>query len=141
MAWGANFAVVKGAAESMGNSAEAITLFTAARFAMGFALLSPALLKTTSREVVFTGAAVGMLTTFGYAAQVASVTLGTQAGTAAFICSLNAVVVAVMIGQKTGFVSARTWYAIALSVLGVACLELPSVLGGGGGICLGDVVA
>ena len=139
--WGANFALVKQAADSLGDAAEAITMFTAARFVLGFALLSPSLIKTSSREVVVAGASVGALTTLGYAAQVASVTMGTAAGTAAFICSLNAVVVAVMIGQKTGFVSPRTWYAIGLSVLGVACLELPSILSGGGGLCLGDIVA
>jgi drug/metabolite transporter (DMT)-like permease len=138
--WGANFAIVKQAADVLG-SGEAITLFTAARFVIGAALLSPALVKTSSIHVAKAGAAIGALTTVGYAAQVAAVSMGTQAGTAAFICSLNAVVVAVMIGQKTGCVSPRTWWAIGLSVLGVACLELPSVLAGGAGFCLGDVVA
>jgi drug/metabolite transporter (DMT)-like permease len=139
--WGANFAIVKQAADALG-TAEAITLFTAGRFLLGAGLLSPALLKTSSFQVVKAGAAVGSLTTVGYAAQVAACSMGTQAGTAAFICSLNAVVVAVMIGQKTGCVSPRTWWAIALSVVGVACLELPTVLGdSGAGFCLGDLVA
>lgn len=141
VAWGANFAIVKEAADSLGNAAEALTLFTAARFALGFALLSPFLLKTSSCAVFVTGGTVGILTTLGYAAQVASVGMGTQAGTAAFICSLNAVVVALLIGQKTGFVSNRTWWAIGLSVLGVGCLELPAVIGGGEGVCMGDLVA
>mmetsp|Transcript_21479 Transcript_21479/g.37889 ORF Transcript_21479/g.37889 Transcript_21479/m.37889 type:complete len:432 (+) Transcript_21479:318-1613(+) len=138
--WGANFAIVKQAADALG-TAEAITLFTAGRFVIGAGLLSPALIQTSSIQVVKAGAAVGALTTVGYAAQVAACSMGTQAGTAAFICSLNAVVVAVMIGQKTGCVSPRTWWAIALSVLGVACLELPTVLGGGAEFCLGDLVA
>eukprot|EP00547_Thalassionema_nitzschioides_P013580 CAMPEP_0194249498 /NCGR_PEP_ID=MMETSP0158-20130606/20615_1 /TAXON_ID=33649 /ORGANISM="Thalassionema nitzschioides, Strain L26-B" /LENGTH=425 /DNA_ID=CAMNT_0038986025 /DNA_START=37 /DNA_END=1314 /DNA_ORIENTATION=+ len=139
--WGANFAIVKQAADVLG-SGEAITLFTAGRFVIGAALLSPALFQTSSKEVIQAGVRVGALTTFGYAAQTAAVSMGTQAGTAAFICSLNSVVVAIIIGQKTGCVSPRTWWAIALSVLGVACLELPAMLAGGGAsFCLGDLVA
>lgn len=142
VAWGANFAVVKLAADGLGSAPEALTLFTAARFALGFTLLSPSLLFTSSRQVVAAGCLTGALCTIGYAAQVAALSLGSQAGTSAFICSLNAVVVAVLIGQKTGCVSPRTWWAIGLSVLGVGCLELPSVLGSdAGGICVGDVVA
>ena len=140
-AWGANFAIVKLAADSLGNSAEAVTLFTAARFLIGATLLSPALLSSSSRAVLVSGGSVGVLVTMGYAAQVAALNMGSQPGTAAFICSLNSVAVAVLVGQKTGCVSPRTWWAIALSVLGVACLEVPSVLADGGGVCLGDVVA
>ena len=138
--WGANFAIVKQAADVLGTG-EAITLFNAGRFLIGATLLSPALIKTSSMQVVKAAAVVGTLTTFGYVAQAAAVGMGTQAGTAAFICSLNTVVVAVMVGQKTGCVSPRTWWAIGISVLGVACLELPSVLGGGADFCLGDLVS
>ena len=142
VAWGANFAVVKLAIDAMGSSAEAVTLFTAARFTIGAALLSPALLTTSSSEVVAAGLSVGSLTTFGYVAQSASLAMGTLPGTAGFICSLNAVVVALMVGQRTGCVSPRTWWAVGISVLGVGCLELPGALASGiGGLCLGDLVA
>ena len=141
MAWGANFAIVKVASEALGNDALAVTLFTAARFVIDSTLLSPFLLRSSSSAVISVGLQVGGLTTVGYMAQVAALAYGTQAGTAAFICSLNAVVVALLIGRKTGCVSPRTWWAIALSVAGVGCLELPGAIGGGGGICIGDAFA
>ena len=142
VAWGANFAIVKLAADALGGAPEDLALFTAARFVIGFGLLSPSLAFVSTRSVISAGASAGALCTVGYGAQVASLALGSQAGTAAFICSLNAVVVAVLVGQKTGCVSPRTWWAIAFSVAGVGCLELPSIIGSGaGGICIGDLVA
>ena len=65
-------------------------------------------------------------------------------GTAAFICSLQSVVVALMAARSGAGVARATWLAVALSVAGVACLELPSALSGGGGggaFCVGDLIA
>ena len=64
----------------------------------------------------FAGAGVGALCVFGYATQAASLSLGTAAGTSAFICSLQAVVVALIVGRQSGYVEDRTWVAVALSV-------------------------
>jgi drug/metabolite transporter (DMT)-like permease len=51
------------------------------------------------------------------------------------------VVVALMAARASG-VAPRTWLAVALSVAGVGCLELPGVLGDAAlSPCLGDLVA
>lgn len=113
--WGANFAAMKLASDALGGTPEAVTLFLAARFSIAFALLSPSLLRITAMAdpmaVVTAGASVGALATFGYATQAAALAMGTHAGTAAFICSLNTVVVALLVGKKTGCISPRTWWA------------------------------
>uniref|UniRef100_A0A7S3EXH5 EamA domain-containing protein n=1 Tax=Haptolina ericina TaxID=156174 RepID=A0A7S3EXH5_9EUKA len=142
--WGANFAVIKLALDTLGDTssiADASSLFTAARFGISALLLCPFIMGASSRAVVNAGLGVGGLCTAGYACQVVSLSMGTQAGTSAFICSLQAVVVALLVARSTGCVAGRTWAAIGLSVAGVACLELPSVLSGGSGLCLGDLLA
>lgn len=142
--WGANFAVIKLALDTLGDTssiADASSLFTAARFGISALLLCPFIMGASSRAVVNAGLGVGGLCAAGYACQVVSLSMGTQAGTSAFICSLQAVVVALLVARSTGCVAGRTWAAIGLSVAGVACLELPSVLSGGSGLCLGDLLA
>lgn len=139
--WGANFAVIKLALDAMGDEPGASSLFAAARFSLAAVLLSPALLSASSKDVVRAGVIVGLLCTAGYAAQVVALDMGSRAGTTAFICSLQAVVVALSVSRLKGGVEPRTWAAIALSILGVGCLELPGVMGEGGGLCLGDLVA
>jgi len=139
--WGCNFAVIKLALDSLGDSASAGSLFMAARFGLSALILSPFVLRASSRPVVEAGLSIGALCVAGYACQALSLAMGSAAGTSAFICSLQSVVVALLAARATGFVAPRTWAAIALAVAGVGCLELPQVLAEGGGVCLGDVVA
>jgi len=139
--WGCNFAVIKLALDTLGDSASAGSLFMAARFGLAALLLAPALFKASSRSVVEAGAAVGMLCAAGYGCQAASLAMGTAAGTSAFICSLQAVVVALLVSHSTGVVERRTMLAIVLAVAGVGCLELPSVLADGGGFALADLLS
>lgn len=145
--WGANFPVTTYALRELGGGAEDGALFVAARFLVGTATLAPFLASASCAGSVRAGVSVGALCALGYASQAVALGLGTSSGTAAFICSLQSVVVALMAARASrggggGGVPARTWAAVALSVAGVGCLELPGVLSGGGGaFCLGDVVA
>lgn len=142
--WGANFAVTAYALEALGGGAADSQLFIAARFVLAAACLTPFLATASSAGVVRAGASVGGLCALGYAAQALALGMGTSPGTAAFICSLQSVVVALMAARAAG-VAPQTWMAVGLSVAGVGCLELPSALaasaGTGVGPCLGDLVA
>ena len=126
--WGSNFAVTAWSLDMLGNDPADGALFVASRFVVGAAALLPFVASASSSGAMVAGAQVGALCAFGYAAQAASLALGTQPGTAAFICSLQSVVVALMAARTAGGVSSQTWLAVALSVAGVGCLELPSVL-------------
>lgn len=139
--WGCNFAVIKLALDTLGNSASAGSLFMAARFGLAALLLAPFLARASSRNVVIAGISVGTLCATGYGFQAASLAIGTAAGTSAFICSLQAVVVALLVARSTGVLAQPTVAAIVLAVAGVGCLELPSVLADGGGFALGDLIA
>ena len=153
--WGANFAVTSYAMDALGGDATDGALFVAARFLVGAGALLPFLASAGSTAVCVAGAQVGALCAAGYAAQAVALALGTEAGTAAFICSLQSVVVALMASRKTGGVAAQTWLAVALSVAGVGCLELlhdPTTAAaaaesvaeagaGSGGSLLGDLIA
>ena len=160
--WGANFAVTSWSLDALGGDATDGTLFVAARFLVGAGALVPFLASANSMAVCIAGAQVGALCAAGYAAQSVSLALGTEAGTAAFICSLQSVVVALGASTKTGGVARQTWLAVALSIAGVGCLELlhdPSSValtadvgadaataaaaatGGGASSLLGDVIA
>ena len=111
---------------------------------VGTSVLVPFLASASTAASVVAGVQVGALCAFGYATQAASLALGTCPGTAAFICSLQSVVVALTsawLAQRDGSdkgVAPQTWAAVALSVAGVGCLELPSA---SGSLCLGDVLA
>ena len=139
--WGANFAVTSWSLDALGGGSTDGELFVASRFVVGASALLPFLASASSVGAVWAGAQVGLLCACGYATQAVALSLGTQAGTAAFICSLQSVVVALMAARSSG-VAIQTWIAVALSVCGVGCLELPSVLAGGGSaFCIGDLVA
>lgn len=121
--WGCNFATTKFAIDALGDPADG-ALFVAARFVLGAAVLLPFVFSVSSRSALLAGARVGGLCALGYAAQAVALGMGSSPGTAAFICSLQSVVVALM---ASGSVAKHTWLAIGLSVCGVAALELPSV--------------
>lgn len=153
--WGSNFVVTKSALDALGNTAADGSLFLASRFALSAVLLAPAL-SNPSWPVLRAAASVGSLCVFGYAAQSLALGLGTSASTAAFMCTLQAVVVALAAGRKQALPT-RTYVAVATAILGIGCLELlPPALEGGllsGGaaadgaaaapysFCIGDLVA
>ncbi|KAL3930558.1 MAG: hypothetical protein SGPRY_001488 [Prymnesium sp.] len=141
ISWGCNFAVIKLALDSLGDSASASAIFMAARFGVASLLMAPFVFRASSKEVLTAGFTVGALCAAGYMCQTASLAMGTAAGTSAFLCSLQSVVVALLVARHTGVVEKKTWTAIALAVAGVGCLELPSVVANGGGFCVGDLVA
>ena len=140
--WGANFPATKLALDSLGGGAEAASLFIAARFVLSAIVLAPAALNASSVGAVKAGAAVGGLCAFGYVAQAAALAMGSQPATCAFICSLQAVVVALITASRGGGLAPKTAVAVGLAILGIGFLELPDVLAGGlDALCLGDLVA
>ena len=141
--WGSNFAVIRYAMDALGGGADDSALFVAARFGVAALALAP-FMRGMSAPAARAGANVGLWVALGYAAQAAALEMGTTANKAAFICSLQAVFVALLGSLKPGGapVATRTWGAVALAVAGVGCLELPSALADGGpAIGLGDIVA
>ena len=142
MSWAANFPVTAGALDALGPSAEHASLFLAGRFCLSVVLLAPAALTASSPGAVRAGVQIGGLCAFGYVAQAAALSMGSQAATCAFICSLQAVVVAVYTALSGRGLTFKTTVAVALAVCGIGCLELPAVLEGGlDALCLGDLVA
>lgn len=140
--WGANFPTTKLALDSLGGGAEAASLFIAARFMLSATVLAPAALNASSVGAVKAGAAVGGLCAFGYVAQAAALGLGSQPATCAFICSLQAVVVALITAFRGGGLAPKTAVAVGLAISGIGFLELPEVLAGGlDALCLGDLIA
>ena len=140
--WGANFPTTKLALDSLGGGAEAASLFIAGRFMLSATVLAPAALNASSVGAVKAGALVGGLCAFGYVAQAAALGMGSQPATCAFICSLQAVVVALITAFRGGGLAAKTAVAVGLAISGIGCLELPEVLAGGmDALCLGDLVA
>jgi len=121
--WGTNFAVIKGALDALPK--DDASLFLAARFGLSAAALAPWIFSSSSAGAVRWGLAVGACCALGYFAQAASLAMGTTPETAAFICSLQAVTVALL----SPHVAPRTWVAVGLAVAGIGCLELPAVLG------------
>jgi hypothetical protein len=93
ISWAANFAVIKDALDVLGNGPADGTLFVAARFLLAAMVLAPFLLTASSKEAVKAGLGVGALCAFGYGAQALALSMGSQAGACAFICSLQSVVV------------------------------------------------
>ena len=125
VAWATNFALTAFACEDLGAAAgldgsTAALVFVALRFFVASASTAP-FLADASPGVLASGAKIGGLCAFGYFAQAAALSLGFPAANAAFICSLQAVVVALL---ARGGVARRTWLGVALAVSGVACLEL-----------------
>lgn len=142
VSWAANFPVTAGALDALGPSAEHASLFLAGRFLSSAVLLAPAALTASSAGAVQAGATIGGLCAFGYVAQAAALAMGSQAATCAFICSLQAVVVALYTALSGRGLTFKTTVAVALAVCGIGCLELPGVLEGGlDALCLGDLVA
>jgi len=140
--WAANFPTTKLALDSLGGGAEAGALFLAARFMLSAIVLAPAALSASSASAVWSGAAVGGLCAFGYVAQAAALGMGSQPATCAFICSLQAVVVALITAFRGGGLAPKTMVAVALAISGIGVLELPEVLSGGlDALCVGDLVA
>jgi drug/metabolite transporter (DMT)-like permease len=135
--WGSNFAVMKYAVDALPPGEGSV--FTAARFGLAaLTLLPPLFAQKPSGAVVKCGAEIGLLVAIGYVCQIAALQLGTAAGKAAFICSLNVLVVAVGSAMAAGRMEMKTLVACGLAISGVGFLELPAL---DSGFSLGDIVA
>jgi drug/metabolite transporter (DMT)-like permease len=124
--WGANFPTTKLAIDQLGGGADMASLFIAGRFLLSAVILAPAAASASSAGAVRAGAAVGGLCAFGYVAQAAALALGSQPATCAFICSLQAVVVALITASRGGGLALKTGVAVALAVAGAPQPALPA---------------
>ena len=140
--WGSNYPLTENVFIALGPSATHTSLFLAARFLLSAIVLAPAALSASSWAAVTAGGRVGVLCAIGYLSQAAALAMGSQAGQSAFICSLQAVVIALHSALAGNGISRKTAVAVALAVCGVGFLELPSIIEGGlSALCLGDLVA
>jgi drug/metabolite transporter (DMT)-like permease len=85
-----------------------------------------------SWDMVLGAAAIGVSCFAGYYGQFTALSLGTASNKAAFICSLNAVWVALLTSAITRQIKLQTWVCAALAVAGVAVLEFSGGGGAGG---------
>jgi len=132
---GANFATTKFALDTLQASVDGGgALFVAARFLVGAAALVPFLFSASSGPAVWAGVRVGALCALGYGSQSAALAMGASAGTAAFICSLQSVVVAVIASRTAGVHSVIVLYrdyvlnSVSVALISVQCRVGLSIL-------------
>lgn len=127
--YGTNFASIKVMQEQLIPPDAALLRFTFALLA-----LSP-FLRTTPKELWRPGIGIGIWVALGYIVQGVGLNSGSDASTAAFLCSLAVVVCPLLETLDGKKVSTSTWRAAALAVAGVGILEV----GGGVSPSIGDL--
>eukprot|EP00802_Teleaulax_amphioxeia_P016658 Tamp_16782.p1 GENE.Tamp_16782~~Tamp_16782.p1 ORF type:complete len:392 (+),score=64.22 Tamp_16782:98-1177(+) len=127
--YGTNFGSIKVMQEAIVPADAALLRFTIALLA-----LSP-YLRTTPAALWRPGIGIGVWVALGYIVQGIGLNSGSDASTAAFLCSLAVVVCPLLEALDGTKVSANTWRAAALAVSGVGVLEL----GGGVQPSVGDL--
>jgi len=128
--YGTNFGSIKVMQEQLAPSDAALL-----RFSFALLALSP-FLRTTPREMWRPGIGIGIWVALGYIVQGVGLDSGSDASTAAFLCSLAVIVCPLLEFVLDGkAVSANTWRAAAMAVAGVGVLEV----GGGVQPSIGDL--
>mmetsp|Transcript_13764 Transcript_13764/g.28767 ORF Transcript_13764/g.28767 Transcript_13764/m.28767 type:complete len:358 (+) Transcript_13764:1-1074(+) len=120
MLWATNFAVIK---EITLEPNVTTPLYAVSRFTVAATVMAPFLLQLSSREVLLRGMECGAWVSAGYIGQAVGL-MTTTAAKSCFICSLNVVFVALVVGVTTKRVDVRTVVAALLAILGVGFLEL-----------------
>eukprot|EP00438_Fugacium_kawagutii_P003154 Skav218934 [mRNA] locus=scaffold678:127045:128884:+ [translate_table: standard] len=135
--WGSTFIGTKAAIDALQDAAvpNAGAVFGVCRFALAAFPLLPWLGRSTSLESAALSALVGLIWGTSYACTFLSYTLGTTGAKAAFITSLQSLVVAACTSIVARRLQLGTIFSALLAVLGVACIEL-----NGATATLGDVV-
>ena len=129
--YGTNFGSIKVMQEQLVPSDAALI-----RFSFALLALSP-FLRTTPKEMWRPGIGIGIWVALGYIVQGVGLNNGSDASTAAFLCSL-AVIVCPLLEKLDGkSVSSNTWRAAAMAVAGVGVLEV----GGGVQPSMGDLIS
>lgn len=120
MVWATNFAVIK---EITAQPDVTTQLYAVSRFTVAAVVMAPFLLQLSSRKVLLQGLECGAWVSAGYMGQAVGL-MTTTAAKSCFICSLNVVFVALVVGVTKRHFDTRTIGAALLAVLGVAFLEL-----------------
>ena len=137
--WGVTYISTKAGIDALRYEGveNAACVFQFVRWLLCAGCLLPWLKGSSCRESMRVSALVGILNALGYFSISIAYTFGTSGSKAAFITSLQAIVVAVMTSCLKGRWQSGTLLSSLLAVLGVGCL----VLSGGAEISAGDFLA
>ncbi|CAJ1371418.1 unnamed protein product [Effrenium voratum] len=118
--WATNFAVIKDITAQPGVTTQ---MYAVSRFSVAAAALSPWISSISSQKVLLRAVECGSWVAFGYIGQAIGL-MTTTASKSCFICSLNVVFVAMIIGVTKRKFDPQTLAAAVLAVAGVGFLEL-----------------
>lgn len=121
--WSTNFAVLKDIFAECPDMDP--SLYCALRFTLaGLVMLPSAFGHFGNFDLVLRSSYIGIAVMFGYIGQTLGMQAGSTASMSAFMCTLNVVWVALLVGTLTGKWRVETWVAIMFAIGGVAFLEL-----------------
>ena len=120
MLWATNFAVIKDITAQPGVTTQ---MYAVSRFSVAAGFLLPWIRSISSQKVFLRAVECGSWVAFGYIGQAIGL-MTTTASKSCFICSLNVVFVAMIIGITKRKFDPQTLAAAVLAVAGVGFLEL-----------------
>lgn len=120
MLWATNFAVIKDITAQPGVSTQ---MYAVSRFTVAAGVLLPWIRSISSQKVFLRAVECGSWVAFGYIGQAIGL-MTTTASKSCFICSLNVVFVAMIVGITKRKFDPQTLAAAVLAVAGVGFLEL-----------------
>ncbi|CAK9013664.1 unnamed protein product [Durusdinium trenchii] len=120
MLWATNFAVIKDITAQPGVNTQ---MYAVSRFTVAAGVLLPWISSISSQKVFLRAAECGSWLAFGYIGQAIGL-MTTTASKSCFICTLNVVFVAMIIGITKKKFDPQTLMAATLAVCGVGFLEL-----------------
>ena len=121
--WSTNFAVLKDIFAEVPDMDP--SLYCAIRFSIaGLVMLPSAFGHFGNFDLVLRSSYIGVAVMFGYVGQTMGMQSGSTASMSAFMCTLNVVWVAFLVGMYTRKWRVETWVAILFAIAGVGFLEL-----------------
>ncbi|CAE6956778.1 unnamed protein product [Symbiodinium natans] len=120
MLWATNFAVIKEITAQPGVTTQ---MYAVSRFTVAAGLMSPWISTASSPKVLAQAVECGLWVAFGYIGQAVGL-MTTTASKSCFICTLNVVFVAMIVGITKRKFDPQTLCAAVLAVAGVGFLEL-----------------
>ena len=121
--WSTNFAVLKDIFAEVPDMDP--SLYCATRFSIaGLVMLPSAFGHFGNFDLVLRSSYIGVAVMFGYVGQTMGMQSGSTASMSAFMCTLNVVWVAFLVGLYTRKWRVETWVAILFAIAGVGFLEL-----------------
>jgi len=127
--WGSSYVATKAGMNALQAAGveDPITVFQVLRFSVAALPLLPWLLRSTSTTSASLSAVTGVLVGMSYLILSEAYALGTTASKAAFITSLQTIVVAACCCLEAGTVQIGLVISSLLAVIGVGCLELQGI--------------